>query len=167
MNLKEFNSLSEYGAKLELFKCCGSTSWTNQLVAKMPFSSLSELIEESDKIWENCVESDYLEAFTHHPKIGDISSLEKRFSSTQQWAAGEQASVEKANQSTLQQLAKGNELYETKFGFIFIVCATGKGADEMLNLLNQRLPNNRSNEIKIAATEQNKITHIRISKLFS
>ncbi len=117
------------------------------------------------KCWDACLEPDYLEAFSHHPKIGDIDSLKKKFASTATWASGEQAGVNAADQATLEQLAEGNNLYEEKFGFIFIVCATGKSAAEMLDLLKQRLPNNREDELKIAAAEQHKITLIRLEKL--
>ena len=167
MTLQQFNILSLKQAKEELFKCCGSISWSEKLAAEIPFASVQELKNKSDKIWLNCAEKDFLEAFTHHPKIGDVKSLEKKFASTQQWASGEQASVSAASQKVLENLANGNEVYEKKFGYIFIVCATGKSATEMLDLLELRLPNNSQQELKIAAAEQNKITHIRIDKLFA
>lgn len=128
---------------------------------------MEELKEISDILWEQTTESDWMEAFSHHPKIGDVKSLEKKFASTAAWASGEQASVNEASQEVIQKLAKGNEDYEKKFGFIFIVCATGKSAPEMLELLEIRLPHEREKELRIAANEQNKITHIRLDKLFS
>ena len=167
MTIEGFNKLSTEKVKEELFKCCGSTEWSKQLAAKVPFKSVEELKKESDRIWYSCSVNDGLEAFTHHPKIGDVKSLEKKFATTKAWAQGEQASVSKASQEVLHSLSKGNEDYEKKFGYIFIVCATGKSAEEMLDLLNQRLPNSPEEEIKIAMNEQNKITHIRIDKLFS
>ena len=86
---------------------------------------------------------------------------------TAQWAAGEQSSVQQADEATLQRLAAGNTDYENKFGFIFIICATGKSASEMLAALQQRLPNDRSEELKLAAAEQAKITALRLKKLSS
>ena len=167
MTLQQFNKLTEHEAKEELLKCCGSSNWSAKLASFIPFNSVDDLLAASDKIWSQVSENDVLEAFQHHPKIGDLKSLEKKFASTKEWASGEQAAVNAASKSMIESLASGNEKYEKKFGFIFVVCATGKSAQEMLELLVHRLPNNRSDEIKIAAAEQNKITHIRITKLFS
>lgn len=165
MSIEELNQLSSAQAFEELFKCCGSTSWAKMLVAKRPFLDLKDLMNKSDACWVLCSEQDGLEAFTHHPKIGDVSELEKKFASTKEWAGNEQAGVSVAQQSTIEALAKGNNEYEQKFGYIFIVCATGKTADEMLALLNNRIGNDAETELKIAMAEQNKITKIRLEKL--
>ena len=110
--------------------------------------------------------SDILEAFSHHPKIGaNIETLRAKFQQTAGWSASEQASVSQASDAVLQALAQGNIDYEAKFGYIFIVCATGKSAAEMLNLLQARLVNTPADEIKLAAAEQAKITRIRLEKL--
>ena len=167
MTIEELNNLSKDKLCEELFKCCGCTTWANQLAERKPFKNKAEIFELSDKIWSHCSTEHGLEAFTHHPKIGDIKSLEKKFASTKEWAGGEQAGVNTAAQETLIALAKGNDDYEKKFGYIFIVCATGKSAEEMLTLLNERLPNDAVAEIKIAMNEQNKITHIRLEKLLA
>ena len=166
MTLIDFNSQSKEFAFKEVFNCCGSTSWATQVVSNRPFSTVEKLKLVSDEIWRNISVEDILEAFTHHPKIGDKKSLEKKFASTSNWATNEQSGVDKAEINILEELAKGNLEYENKFGFIFIVCATGKTADEMLKLLNERLPNSIEEEIRIAALEQNKITHLRLDKLF-
>ncbi len=165
MKLEEFNQLSKAVASKELEKCCGASKWVNLLVEKRPFLSIEELKMASDECWQQCDTKYYLEAFSHHHKIGDRSSLEQKFASTHKWASSEQSSVLDANTNIIDQLAKGNEAYEHKFGFIFIVCATGKSAEEMLDLLTQRLTNAPEKEIQIAAAEQQKITHIRINKL--
>lgn len=167
MTLTELNQLSDKEAFEILFKCCGSTRWAESLAAKRPFGSAEELQHSSDSSWSVTKESDWLEAFSHHPKIGDVKALEKKFASTAAWASGEQSSVNQASGEVLERLAQGNADYERKFGFIFIVCATGKSAAEMLNLLESRLPNGRDKEIQIAASEQNKITHLRLNKLLS
>ena len=167
MRIEELNHLDKHQVFGELFKCCGSTTWANSLMEKRPFIDLNDLIKKSDACWDLCSEQDGLEAFTHHPKIGDVSELEKKFASTKEWAGNEQASVSNAKQSTLEALAKGNKDYEQKFGFIFIVCATGKSAQEMLDLLNSRIHNALQVELKIAMGEQNKITKIRLEKLLS
>lgn len=167
MTIAKLNSLKPQTAADELFKCCGSINWAKKLIEQRPFKNLHDLIATSDEVWHKCSKADGLEAFTHHPKIGDLKNLEKKFASTKEWAGGEQAAVNVANQLVLQALAKGNEEYEKKFGFIFIVCASGKSAEEMLALLNERMANEKDAEIKIAMEEQNKITKLRLKKLLA
>ena len=167
MTIQQFNNLILQQVQDELFKCCGCTQWVEELLNKIPFQSIEELKSESDKIWFSLNSKDWLEAFTHHPKIGDVKSLQEKFASTKQWASGEQAGVNIATQTILQELKNSNDEYERKFGYIFIVCASGKSAEEMLNILKWRINNSPEEEIKIAAAEQNKITHLRIDKLFA
>lgn len=165
MNIETLNALPEEELRTQLSHCCGSTYWVNGMIQERPFTSVQDLHLQADKIWATSTEADWLEAFTHHPKIGDIGSLRLKFAATATWASGEQQGVQQASDAVLTALAEGNDLYETKFGFIFIVCATGKSAAEMLELLQARLPNSRSQEIAIARDEQHKITHIRLDKL--
>ena len=168
MKLEEFNKQDENVIRSELFKCCGSQRWVNMMMRHFPFVSKEDLHSKASEVWyEQCTKEDWLEAFSHHPKIGDTKSLQEKFASTKDWAGAEQAGVQQAAVNTIEELAKGNKEYEDKFGFIFIVCATGKSAGEMLELLKQRLSNNYEDEIKIAMEEQNKITHIRFEKLLS
>lgn len=166
MTLAEFNLLSNAKVQELLFKCCGCTAWAEQLAHEIPFASIRELKHKSDNIWFSCDHSSWMEAFTHHPKIGDLKSLEEKFASTKHLASAEQSGIDSSATEVLKQLKEGNDRYEDKFGYIFIVCATGKSADEMLSLLQQRLNNDRSDEIKIAINEQNKITHLRLNNLF-
>jgi 2-oxo-4-hydroxy-4-carboxy-5-ureidoimidazoline decarboxylase len=137
------------------------------MVYSRPYESLSEVIETSDTIWEECDVDDYEEAFSHHPKIGDVESLAKKFANTKAWATGEQKGVEGADEAVLEKLVAGNTAYEEKFGHIFIVNATGKGAAEILALLETRMKNDPKDEILIAAAEQNKITRLRLKKLLA
>ena len=167
MTLHELNILPKDQLKQELFKCCGSNAWVDKMLPFFPADDMVELINDAEDQWYECSEADWLEAFTHHPKIGDVESLKKKFAATAQWASGEQGAVAEASEETLKALAEGNEAYEKKFGFIFIVCATGKSAEEMLQLLQARLPNEKEEEIKIAMDEQNKITQLRLQKLLS
>ena len=167
MTLHELNTLPKDQLKTELFNCCGSTTWVEKMLPFFPADDMVELLNDAEDEWYGCSEADWLQAFAQHPKIGDMESLKKKFASTAGWAGVEQAAVAAASQQTLEALAKGNEEYEQKFGFIFIVCATGKSADEMLQMLQERLPNSREEEIQIAAEEQNKITQLRIQKLLS
>lgn len=165
MTINQLNVASEKTAFDAFFACCGSTSWATQMAESRPFTSVEHVKQLSDRFWNQTTEQDWVEAFSHHPEIGDSESLKKRFASTAAWALTEQASVQYADDEILDNLAKGNRAYADKFGFIFIVCATGKSAAEMLFHLNSRLPNSRETELKIAAAEQHKITSIRIDKL--
>lgn len=168
MQLEDFNRQDESEIRTELLKCCGSVRWANLMLRSYPFVSLDEMKKKASIIWyEQCTEEDWLEAFAHHPKIGDVKSLQEKFASTKEWAANEQSGIQNANAKMIEELAIENKKYEDKFGFIFIVCAIGKSAEEMLPLLKQRLLNSYEDEIKIAIDEQNKITHIRLEKLLS
>ena len=170
MTLHEFNILPKQQIIEELTKCCGSSAWVKKMLPFIPADDMIELLEDAEEEWNKCNEEDWKEAFSHHPKIGDVESLTKKFASTAHpivigWAVGEQSAVNVASKETIEALAEGNRLYEEKFGYIFIVCATGRSAEEMLMLLRLRLKNNPEEEILIAADEQNKITKLRIEKL--
>ncbi len=167
MNLDELNSIDAHQLKPELHRCCGSAGWVNQLIERRPFASLDDLMQASDQSWGGLNQEDWLEAFTHHPKIGDLNSLKAKFATTSDWAAGEQGGVALANDKVIEDLAAGNDAYEKKFGYIFIVCATGKSAGEMLALLQERLKNGPADEIQKAMQEQNKITKLRLEKLLT
>ncbi len=160
MNLIEFNNLPKAEAMQHLFSCCGSRNFVDKMMLHFPFDSEKNLVDTATNTWYNeCSETDWRESFTHHPKIGDVKSLTEKF------AGKEQAGVAVATNETIEALAKANADYEAKFGFIFIVCATGKSADEMLLLLNDRLKNNVEEELNIAMGEQQKISIIRFKKL--
>jgi 2-oxo-4-hydroxy-4-carboxy-5-ureidoimidazoline decarboxylase len=135
------------------------------MTARRPFRHEADLFGAADQIWRGLTRADWLEAFASHPKIGDLDSLRTKFATTGAWAAGEQAGVAGAAEAVLQSLADGNAAYEAKFGYIFIVCASGKTAEEMLALLRQRLVNDPDEELRIAAAEQMKITCSRLAKL--
>jgi len=167
MNLDELNNSDPAKVLPELIRCCGSQRWADSILARRPYASVKDLFQTSDEIWQGLDRSDWLEAFSHHPKIGDVNSLREKFASTSTWAEGEQKGVRSADDATLNGLAEGNSDYERKFGYIFIVCATGKSAAEMLALLNARLPNGADDEMMVAMQEQNKITRIRLEKLLA
>jgi len=160
MTLEDFNKLDKETATKELFSCCGSDRWVSSLMKDFPFSSEEALVEKATSIWyDECSNTDWMESFTHHPKIGDKNSLEKKF------AGKEQSAVATASDAIIDALLTANNDYEKKFGFIFIVCATGKSAEEMLRLLNDRSGNSLDEEMNIAMGEQHKITLIRFKKL--
>jgi len=166
MNLQEFNTQDKSDVAKALFQCCGSNTWVDKMMEHFPFTSEKEMIELGIKIWyDTCVESDWRASFTQHPKIGDTKNFEAKFAATQHLAGKEQAGVQTASKSTIQRLVQANKDYESKNDFIFIVCATGKTADEMLRLLEDRLKNTPEEEVHIAMGEQAKITLIRFKKL--
>ena len=165
MTIAAFDHLDRESKKNLLLQCCGSPAWVEKMLNLPPVEDLVDLFEDAEETWYECDEEDWKEAFAHHPKIGDMDALRKKFSSDK-FAASEQDSIKNASEQILIALANGNKLYEEKFGYIFIVCATGKPAEEMLVLLNERLQNNPGDEIKIAMDEQNKITKLRLERLF-
>lgn len=152
--------------KKRLFNCCGSTNWVASMAPLFPFKDKTSLFQKAQDIWHELTPQDWREAFSHHPKIGDLKGLRTRFAETRQLASAEQSGVEGASEEVLQKLAQGNRAYEEKFGYLFIVCASNKTAEQMLTLLNRRLENDPDVEIKIAMEEQAKITRIRLEKLF-
>ncbi len=165
MILETLNHLPEEKARQSFMQCCTSIVWVNRMVNARPFASKQALIEAADLAWQGLTELDYLEAFEGHPEIGDVNSLREKYANTKALASGEQSSVMNAPEQVLADLSDGNDEYHTKFGFIFIVCATGKSAAEMLALLQARLPNDKATELVNAAEEQRKIFHIRLEKL--
>ncbi len=148
-----------------LRSCCGASAWVERMVARRPFGSRETLLATARDEWFGLERSDWLEAFGHHPKIGDRESLRQRFARTAHLSEREQSGVDGASEETLAKLAEGNRDYERRFGYIFIVCASGKSAGEMLQLLRIRLPNPPDVEIRIAAEEQAKIMELRLEKL--
>jgi 2-oxo-4-hydroxy-4-carboxy-5-ureidoimidazoline decarboxylase len=160
------NELDDESARAALERCCGALRWVGEMLARRPFESDAALFAAADEAWSALRRDDVLEAFSHHPRIGaDLDRLRERFASTEGWARGEQAGVAGASEAVLEQLRDGNLRYEEKFGFLFIVCATGKSAAEMLALLEARLGNDPERELAVAAAEQAKITRVRLEKL--
>jgi 2-oxo-4-hydroxy-4-carboxy-5-ureidoimidazoline decarboxylase len=167
MTIPQFYDFPTEQKRELLQKCCGSKVWIDKMLVAPPAEDLVDLLKTAEEQWYKCSEKDWLEAFEHHPKIGHINSLKKKYANTVGWASNEQSGVNAASDEILQALVKGNDDYEKKFGYIFIVCATGKSAGEMLEILQSRLTNNPEKEIRIAAEEQNKITKLRLQKLFA
>ncbi len=160
------NALPADEAASTFKRCCGSSKWANSMAACRPFASLEAIHAAADDQWADVGRDDVLEAFSHHPKIGsDINELRKKFAATATWSAGEQDAVSGAPEAVLLGLRDGNVAYEDRFGHIFIVCATGKSADEMLEILQKRLGNSPEVEFAIAKGEQAKITHLRLDKM--
>jgi OHCU decarboxylase len=165
MNLDLINAWTDDEARASFPRCCGSRVWSEQMAAARPFQSEAAVFETAARIWWRLSEADWLEAFAAHPRIGDLNAIRAKFATTATWASREQAGAIGAPDEVLKDLALGNHKYEESFGFIFIVCATGKTAGEMLAILGQRLLNDRDAELRLAAGEQLKITTIRLERI--
>jgi len=163
MRLEDLNTLDTDAAARELLKCCGSPRWARQMTAMRPFASVEAMMTAAAACWAALGAADWLEAFAAHPKIGVGGAKES--AAGDDWAAQEQAGVAAAAGATLRRLADLNRDYDARFGYIFIVCATGKSAVEMLDMLERRLGNDPETEIRIAAAEQQKITGLRLARL--
>jgi 2-oxo-4-hydroxy-4-carboxy-5-ureidoimidazoline decarboxylase len=145
--------------------CCGSRRWVEGMLARRPFGTEDRLVSSAREVWFALSNADWRDAFTHHPKIGDREALRRRFAATRHLSEREQAGVDTASDDVLMALAKANRDYEHAFGHIFIVCATGLSADEILRLLRERMENDPHIEIRIAAEEQAKITNLRLRQI--
>jgi 2-oxo-4-hydroxy-4-carboxy-5-ureidoimidazoline decarboxylase len=142
--------------------CCGSARWVERMTARRPFGGREALLAAARDEWFALTPADWREAFDHHPRIGDRDALRRRFAATRRLSENEQAGVDGAPEEVLTALAEGNRAYEDRFGYIFIVCATGRSAGEMLALLRARIANDPDTEIRIAAEEQARITELRL-----
>jgi 2-oxo-4-hydroxy-4-carboxy-5-ureidoimidazoline decarboxylase len=162
--LAAFNQLSDDVIVQALISCCQCRGWAQRVAIKRPFVDAEALRSVIIEAWAQATEAELLEAFQGHPQIGDLQALRNKFQAT---ATAEQGQVEGADESVLRALQARNDTYRKKFGFIFIVCATGKSAAQMLALLDERLPNSRPQELCHGAAEQLKITLLRIDKLVS
>ena len=152
-------------ARRLLRTCCGSSRWVERMIARRPFGTRTGLHAAARDEWFSLENKDWLEAFSHHPQIGDRASLAKRFPQTAHLSEKEQAGVSNAAEETLTALANENAAYRQKFGHIFIVCASGQTAEQMLTKLRARMTNDPATEIRIAAGEQAKITELRLDAL--
>jgi allantoicase len=159
------NCLSRTKAKKALLDCCGSNRWAEQLAARMPFTNAADLLQTADDVWKQLSRADWMEAFHHHPPIGGKRAKAKQSSAAKEWSAGEQSASQKASAEVLAALAAENRAYAQKFGYVFLLCATGKTSEEILESLRQRISNNPETELNIAAGEQRKITRLRLEKL--
>ncbi len=165
VDLKRINGWSEAAARPAFLGCCGAPGWADAMTARRPFRSEAELFAAAAEVWRALPPAEWLAAFAAHPRIGDLETLRRRYAQAGGGPAAEQALVQGAAEEVLEALADGNRRYEARFGYIFIVCATGKTAEEMLALLRQRLGNDPETELRIAAGEQEKITRLRLEKL--
>ena len=165
LTLEQLNALTPADAHEQFLNCCTAERWVDGMVMGMPYASLEAMREHAKTIWAGMEEAELLQAYEGHPKIGDVSSQRKKYASTKTLASNEQSGANAADEAVLQRLAQGNADYENKFGFIFIVFATGKSAAEMLAILESRIGNTREQELQNAADNQMSITDLRLRKL--
>lgn len=165
MELRKLNELPADETESRFLDCCGSRAWARKMTEARPFASAEELISRAESIWHGLDADDWLEAFAAHPKIGAKKAAPAQQARSAEWSKGEQAGMDDTDERVREELAEANRLYEDKFGFIYIVCATGKSAGEMLGICRERLGNTADSELQAAAEEQRKITEIRLRKL--
>jgi len=162
--LAHWNGLPQQEAAREILPCCGSRTWAARMAAQRPIRDESSLLAASDTIWRSVGESDWLEAFRSHPRIGETRTEKVAPAQSSTWSEQEQEKAATADEAVKMALKWGNREYEQKFGRIFIVCATGKSASEILEILRRRLHNDDATELQLAAEEQRNIMHIRLKK---
>ncbi|MGH9683370.1 MAG: allantoicase [Candidatus Acidiferrales bacterium] len=164
-NIARLNELSDVKARQTLLDCCGSSAWAQRVLAKRPFSTADELLQTADSVWVNLGGEEWLAAFRYHPAMGSKKAGTKRSGTARRWSANEQSAALKGTPETMAALTAGNRAYKTKFGYVFLICATGKTSREILAALQQRISNDAGAELRIAAEEQRKITQLRLQKL--
>ena len=167
MSIADFDNLGIEEKKRLLAECCNSASWIKKMIGIFPVQDLVDLLEYAEEEWYECNPAEWLEAFQNHIKIGDINSIEKNKTINAEWVKNEQALFINASGEILKELEKENELYEETFGYNYIVFTKGKSMDEIIADLSNRLQNDPHDELIIAAGEQNKITQMRLQKLFA
>ena len=160
-----FDALPEADARELLTSCCGARAWVDGMLERRPFGSLERVLAAADDVWWALAPSDWLEAFRHHPRIGERAAAAAQGERARGWSGEEQRATSEAREDVRTALAAGNREYERRFGHIYLVCATGKSADEMLKILQRRLTNDSDTELRGAAAEQAKITRLRLLKL--
>lgn len=156
------DALSAAAARQALHRCCASSAWVEEMLRRRPFGDDETLFEAADEAWWALDPDDWLEAFAGHPRIGEREAAAFK---TAGWSREEQSGVEAAAAGTRRELGEGNRAYEEKFGHVFLICATGKSAAEMLAALRRRMENDPQTELRVAAEEQRNITRLRLEKL--
>ena len=162
--LAQWNGLEERDAAQEILPCCGSRQWAQTLARLRPFHDTANLLEGSDEVWAQLDPRDWDEAFASHPRIGEKKAPAGATAKSGEWSSQEQSGVERASEDVQERLRRGNEEYQRRFGRIYIVCATGKSAEEMLAILRRRLENDDTTELREAAEQQRQISRLRLRK---
>jgi 2-oxo-4-hydroxy-4-carboxy-5-ureidoimidazoline decarboxylase len=162
--LRRWNAASHMEAVREIIACCGAAAWGDMLANRRPFVDEASLLAASDEVWLSLLPTDWLEAFRSHPRIGESSAKAPLTAQSASWSRQEQGKVSSSGEEVKAGLAAANRAYEQKFGHIFIVCATGKSAVEILAILRRRMQNDEDTELREAAEQQRQITQLRLKK---
>ena len=162
--LASWNAMESAAAAAAILPCCGSKRWASMLAAHRPIPDEVTLLQHADEAWWQLDEADWQEAFATHPRIGERKAPKEALSQSAAWSAAEQRSVLQEDSAVLAALAEGNRRYEDRFGRIYIVCASGRTAREMLEILQNRLANNETTELRESAEQQRQITALRLKK---
>ncbi len=165
--LKRWNAVPVEEAVREILPCCGSKAWAGGMAVRRPFPDVTSLLAASDETWGNLSAADWMEAFRSHPRIGESRAAQSAPAQSATWSAQEQRNVTGISDAVKVALAEANREYEQRFRHIFIVCATGKSALEILEILRSRLQNDDATELREAAEQQRQITRIRLTKWLS
>lgn len=166
-HVAKLNRLAAEEARAALLDCCGSARWAREVASLRPFRDVEHLLAQGERVWFGLDGEDWLEAFRAHPRIGEQKAAVAVSADARRWSEGEQSRASQSSDETKAALAEANREYEERFGFIFIVCATGKTAEEMLSIARHRLKNERETELRVAAAEQWRITELRLKKLLN
>lgn len=167
MRVADFDELPAAEAAEPMRACCGAARWAAEMVARRPFHTVGAVLVEADDVWRSLEPADWLEAFAHHPRVGERVGDVAQNARGAAWSAGEQSGVRDAGDELRARLAAANREYEERFGHIYLVCATGLTADDLLARAESRLTNDAETELRVAAEEQRRITRLRLEKLFA
>ena len=167
LTVRELDAMPAAPAAELLRACCGSARWVEAMVARRPFGSRGAVLAAAEQLWWSLTPDDWREAFAHHPRIGERQGGAAQSERAAAWSAGEQAGVAEAPATVHDQLAAANRAYEARFGRIYIVCASGRSAEELLAVARARLDNDPASELRVAAEEQRQITRLRLEKLLA
>lgn len=167
MTVDELNALPHDRAAELFTACCGAHRWVFEMIRRRPYSSVDDVIDVANEAWRATTERDWREAFDHHPRIGESRSATQTDRQAASWSAGEQSGAVSADANAKRELAAVNAEYEARFGHIYLVCASGRSADELLAIARSRLGNDAETELRVAAEEQRQIMELRLQKLLA
>jgi 2-oxo-4-hydroxy-4-carboxy-5-ureidoimidazoline decarboxylase len=164
MTVEQLNALPRAEAAGRFRDCCGSSRWVEGMLDRRPFAGRDDLLAAADEVWRMTGPPDWDEAFAHHPRIGQQRAAATVSAAARDWSAREQGAAA-SDESARAALVQANEEYERRFGRIYIVCAAGRSARELLGDIEARMANHGERERAVAAEEQRKITRLRLMAL--
>ena len=167
LTVAAFDAMPDDGAAALLRACCGAERWVAGMLGRRPLGTIGGALRAADDVWRSLGEADWREAFAHHPRIGESRAAVAQDARAAAWSAGEQTGASTSTVTVQEQMARVNRDYERRFGHIYIVCASGRSAEELLSIARVRLTNDPVAELRVAAAEQHRITRLRLEKLFA